>query len=518
VQQKKFNKKEIFPMKRVLSMILALTMLCAAFALTACGNTSTTTQKTLGTIAQGTGTTGTTGTIKDADINAEGAGLDIRPGFENVDFAGHTFTFASPINTTDGWADYEVYAEEDGTGILDAAIVQRNNLLIEHYDCLIKVEDVDKGTLTEDFNTNQNRIDLLLTRYNLQSKANGDYYNLNTLNIDFSKPWWDQNFIEDVTVNGKIYAMVGAFSLTSLDATWVMFFNKTVKETTEQLRDVDFYQLVYDGEWTLDKFYELLKYAALDDGDAVMTVGTDDFFGLVSSSFGIRGLYFGAGQSYVTKTDKADGTTEFSHSFNQAAVEATNKIIDIYGFAGTTVTDYIKVEAQMRSNTVLFSPEVLRYAATYAGKQGTSTQAVDIGILPHPALNEEMSAAKEYNSVVLNHQIYLCVPRTCSDLTRIAQFLEVYAYHSYYTVYKEYLDLYKYTYTTDVDSAEMVDIILKSRSFDLAYHLSWTGIDGEYLKGVQNGSNVVSELGAAFGKAIVTAANAYRDNMKGANS
>jgi hypothetical protein len=62
----------------------------------------------------------------------------------------------------------------------------------------------------------------------------------------------------------------------------------------------------------------------------------------------------------------------------------------------------------------------------------------------------------------------------------------------------------------------MVDYILNSRSFDLAYQFSWAGIDGEYLSGVQKGSNVVSELGGSFGAAIVEAANKYRDNMKGA--
>ena len=505
-------------MKRVLSMILALTMLFAAFALTSCANTdeTTTTKATLATLNTGTGTQGTTASTTAADINNADAAKDARPGFENVDFAGHTFTFATPLSTTDGWADYEVYAEEDGAGILDAAIVQRNNLLLEHYDCLIKVDDVENKVLQDDFNTNQNRIDILLTRYNLQTKANGDYYNLHSLNVDFEQPWWDQNFIEDVTVNGKIYGMIGAFSLTSFDATWVMFFNKKVKETTEELRNIDFYQLVYDGEWTLDKFYEYIKYAAHDDGDSVMTVGTDDIFGLVSSTFGIRGLYYGAGQSYVTKTDAADGTTEFAHAFTAAAVEATNKIIDIYAFPGTTVTAYTNVDTQMRSNTVLFAPEVLRKASHYAGKQGSSTQAVDIGILPHPALTIEQSQNKDYKHNIDNHQIYLCVPKTCSDLTRMAQFLEVYAYHSYYTVYKDYLKLYKYTYTTDTDSAEMVDIILQSRSFDLAYQFSWAGIDSAYLDGVQNGNNVVSELGASLGQAIVTAANTYRDGMKDA--
>lgn len=505
-------------MKRVLSMVLALTMLFAAFALTSCANTEVTTTKApLGTLNTGSGTKGTTASTGIADINNKEAAENIRPGFEDVSFDGHTFTFATPLNTTDGWADYEVHAEEDGAGILDAAIVQRNNLLRQHYDCSVMAVDVENGTLQDDFNTNQNRIDILLTRYNMQSKANGDYYNYYDLDIDFvDKPWFDQNFIEDVTVNGQLYCMVGAFSLTSFDATWVMFFNKTVKETTEEIRDLNFYDLVYNGEWTLDRFYEILKFAAHDDGDSTMVVNTDDIFGLVSSTFGIRGLYFGAGQSYVNKKDNAQGVTEFSHAFDTAAVEATNKIIDIYGFMGTTVTDYVKVETQMRSNTVLFSPEVLRKASYYAGKQGSSSEAVDIGIIPHPALNEEMSAAKEYKHNVDNHQIYMCVPKTCSDLERIADFIEVYAYHSYYTVYKNYLNLYKYTYTTDTDSATMVDYILNSRSFDLAYQFSWAGIDGEYLSGVQKGSNVVSELGGSFGAAIVEAANKYRDNMKGA--
>ena len=499
-------------MKRVLSMILALTMLFAAFALTSCANTEVTTTKAPLASIQGSGTQGTTASTGIADINDPNAEGAIRPGYENVSFDGHTFTFATPLNTTDGWADYEVYAEEDGAGILDAGIVARNNVIRQHYDCSIMAVDIENGTLQDDFNTNQNRIDLVLTRYNMGGKANGDYYNFHDLNIDLKgKPWFDQNFIEDVTVNGQLYALVGAFSLTSFDATWVMFFNKKVKETTTQIRDIDFYQLVYDGKWTLDKFFEILKFAAHDDGDSVMTVNTEDIFGLVSSTFGIRGLYFGAGQSYVNKDDSKD-VTEFSHAFDQAAVEATNKIIDIYGFMGTTVTDYVKVEAQMRSNTVLFSPEVLRKASYYAGKQGSSTDPVQIGILPHPKLNAEQNF---YKHNVDNHVIYMCVPKTCSDLSRIAKFLELYAYHSYYTVYKQYLNLYKYNYTTDTDSATMVDEILKSRCFDLAYQYGWGSVDGAYLDGVANGDNVVSELQGSLGGAIVDAANTYRDKLPG---
>ena len=95
--------------------------------------------------------------------------------------------------------------------------------------------------------------------------GNGKYYNFYDLDIDLTKQWWDQGFIEDITVNGKIYGMLGAFSLTSFDATWVMFFNKTVKENNDALKGVDFYQLVYDNEWIYEKFFEYAEAAKKDE-------------------------------------------------------------------------------------------------------------------------------------------------------------------------------------------------------------------------------------------------------------
>jgi hypothetical protein len=291
-----------------------------------------------------------------------------------------------------------------------------------------------------------------------------------------------------------------------------MFFNKTVKEQNENLRGIDFYELVYSNQWTLDKFFELVKMAYADDGDQNMAVGTADVFGLVSSTFGIRGLYFGADQGYVVRNTAADGTSTFTHAFTPAAVEATNKVIDIYAHSAVALTDYVKVEAQMRSNTVLFSPEVLRKASYYAGKQGSSTEPVQIGVLPHPKLNAEQN---NYKHNVDNHVIYMCIPTTCKDIERITNFIDLYAYHSYYTVYKSYLNLYKYTYTTDSDSAVMVDTILKSRCFDLAYQFGWGSVDGAYIDGVKAGDNVVSTLQGSLGGTIVESANTYRDKLPG---
>ena len=442
-------------------------------------------------------------------------GLTTRYGFEDIDFGGYTFNFAAPIDDTDGWASYEVYAEESSGEILDEAINQRNNVMLTNYNCHITVEAMSLGNISNDFATGKCTVDVALYKSNMQTKASSNYINFHTLDIDYDTPWWNTGFIEDATVNEQIYTMLGAFSLTSFDATWVMFFNKTVKESNDQLRNIDFYELVYEGKWTLDEFYRLVKMAAFEDGDDQMALGTDDVFGLVSSTYGIRGLYFGANQGYIIQNVAYDGTSSFTHGFTQASVEATNKIIEIYHDSAVTTANYVQVESQMRSNTVLFAPEVLRKASQYAGKSGSSTEAIDFGILPHPALNEKQAQSMDFSHYFDNHAIYMCIPSTCKDIDRITAFIDLYAYHSYYTVYKEYLNLYQYEYTTDSDSAVMVDVILNSHSFDLAYQYNFASIDSEYIRSVQNGTNKASELGAMYGGAIVESANAYRNKLPG---
>jgi hypothetical protein len=61
----------------------------------------------------------------------------------------------------------------------------------------------------------------------------------------------------------------------------------------------------------------------------------------------------------------------------------------------------------------------------------------------------------------------------------------------------------------------MVEIILNSRCFDLAYQFSLANVDNEYINSVRNGTNMVSTLAQRLGGNIVSAANTYRDKLPG---
>ena len=111
--------------------------------------------------------------------------------------------------------------------------------------------------------------------------------------------------------------------------------------------------------------------------------------------------------------------------------------------------------------------------------------------------------------------IYVSVPKTINyDLSIIADFLELYGFHSRYIVYPEFLNLYKYNWTNSEDDARMLDIILDSRTYDLGYLFNWGSVDSEFFSGVESGQNVISTLGAELGGVIEQGAIDYKNTIK----
>lgn len=506
-------------MKRICSAVLSLALLCGTLALAACGGNGGTTT-TAGTNAPantlGTGVGTEAVTTQDPnyfpDVGDEAAGEKKPNGYENVDFNGKTFVFEAVLSNKD-WNAYEICADEEATDALSNAITRRNDIMAELYDCSIEQITNAEGTLSNDFATDSCHVDVAACQYNANGKANGNYYNLAKY-LDLSHPWWDQGYVNDVTVDGKLFTIIGDFSLTSFDATWVLFFNKEVLQQNDKIKNYNFYDLVDKNEWTIDTFYEVVQKAKQDDGDQVMTIGSGDIYGLVSSDFGIRGLYYGAGASYVTKTDDAAGTTTFTHGFNNQAALVAQKVIDIYADEAASIENYSKVGTQITNGLTLFAPETLDKARNWS-----EAGLENFGVIPHPAYSTEQIQTTGYKHNVDNHMIYYCVPTTLNyDLDLIWDFLELYGYHSRYIVYPEYLNVYKYTYTHSEEDARMIDIIMQSRTFDLGYQFNWGGADSELISGIKSGSNVVSQLGGSIGDVIITAAQDYKDTVGKVNN
>ena len=109
---------------------------------------------------------------------------------------------------------------------------------------------------------------------------------------------------------------------------------------------------------------------------------------------------------------------------------------------------------------------------------------VSLGLLPYPLYSETQ---ENYAHYVDNHLMYYVVPTSVPDIDVISDFMELFAYHSRYIVRSAWIDVYSYEYCSDVDSGDMLDIILDSRTYDPAY-LLWI-YEGDISGMISTGKN-----------------------------
>ena len=145
--------------------------------------------------------------------------------------------------------------------------------------------------------------------------------------IDFYKDYWDIDLMNDLVFSDKLFYALSAANLDSYESTHLLAFNKDIEEkygiSKYSLKSDSLYQLVFDGEWTLDKFYAAAALTTLDiNGDALMTEA-DQYGYLAERSDMFAGMYIGAGLETITRGDDgrfelaADGLDRFSALFDK---------------------------------------------------------------------------------------------------------------------------------------------------------------------------------------------------------
>lgn len=85
--------------------------------------------------------------------------------------------------------------------------------------------------------------------------------------IDLSKPYWDKTINDSLTVANQHYVALSSFDLCTYDLTFALMFNKSY------ISNYGFeipYDLVLNGQWTMDKMNEMMITVSKDtDGNGV---------------------------------------------------------------------------------------------------------------------------------------------------------------------------------------------------------------------------------------------------------
>lgn len=409
--------------------------------------------------------------------------------YKDCYFDNYTFVFASVYD--ENTVASEIYREDDSASLVSKAMEERKKIIKEMYSANIAEENIAASILPSEFATEQlSRYDFIVHERYVQKGYSSNYVNLHSLDIYLPNPWWDQGYVKENTVDGILYEITGSFSTQSFGLTHALIFNKSVKNSIPDIQDMDFYSLVENGYWTIDTFLSIVNKASSVEH------GTE---GLALSPNSLRQFYFGMGKRYLEKTDKKDGTIEFSAGFDKNDTAASQLLCELVQAAGGNNSSSFTAFEKFNRNELLFTETTLAALEDHAD--------ADFGILPFP----KMSAAQEnYISFAEKDILTLSVPKTCRDLAMISDFLTIYAYYSHHTVYEAYVESIC-ALTSDEKDAKTVKTLLSGRTYDLAFSYNFADADANFLACAQSGGNTAEMLGGKLSEDVLAAAHKHED-------
>lgn len=452
--------------KNKLTLILAALLIVSGLA--SCGDSET--KDPVATAAETESTT-----IAETKPDAKLQGLD---------FGGETITFfCSDLANVNGIEN--VFVEDENGEVINDAVYKRNMLVEE----LLNIEfnpiysyfsgAGDDPTYTrirsDVMGGGEYEVILFPAFYSSTLVAEGIFSDMTALpHVDFSQSYWSKNYIDSVTIDGRVYTAAGDGLLQFMRGCFCFPFNQ---EMAQRYDVENLYDLVYDGKWTLDKMATIVKPLYSDlNGDGKRDVDDQygmDFFDhtcfLAFLDSSKAPAFTRNGDEFIFSFDSERNVTLFDKVFSMAHENE--------GFLATFQTPNIQ-----RSTMPFFQGNALMTTLILYDINLFRDLDFTYGLLPYPKFDE---AQDEYVTMVSGAMNVFAVPVTAAGSEKVGAVLEAMSIYGEELTTPAYYEVaMKTKYTNDDDSAKMFDII-------------------------KNGSCV--NIGEVFAMQIGTPNNAFRD-------
>ena len=210
-------------MKRILALILLVTCIIP-FAACSSGNDAAET------------TASTTAAEVESTEPAETEDPRLWPDVPDIDWEGRTFNVLGRRHDTYWYyINAEIFSEGENGETVNDAVYQRNRDIEEKYNAKITQDlqlipqDVIKTTVA----AGEQTYDMAFqNQLYVAPVAEGGYlvdmYSLEY--IDFSKPWWNQELNDRISIGNKLYFTTSDFAIMDKYRTSIIFFNRDMAE------------------------------------------------------------------------------------------------------------------------------------------------------------------------------------------------------------------------------------------------------------------------------------------------
>ncbi|MBQ8510026.1 MAG: hypothetical protein IJ493_08990 [Clostridia bacterium] len=436
-------------MKRAVSTLLLIAMLAS---LGACGETAKTSSDDT-----------STPTSTDTTVSTE---TDIYSNLPQSDYNGMEINILG-YGASYSYSDREfLYAEQTGD-VVDDALYQRNMDTEQRLGIKINFKadtgDADAIKLfVSSVMAGDSEYDLLAMKsYALCNvMSNGVLMPWDDIEgINYDQPWYIQDANETYTFENNTYAIFSDALGTNMTMAWIYTFNKRL---AEEWQIGDIYQVVRDGDWTMDKLMSLTK-DVWKDVNGNSTPDAEDIFGYYTDKWATLDACMPThGLTAIAKDDNDMPVLSF---YSDRLVESFEKVYSLYWENSGTYVDttsayeYVKRFADGQG---LFSPMFVQYLIE------TDMRAMEdeYGILPFPKLDDEQES---YYTYVHPRFGGLMLPVTLTDekAEMIGDFVEVWSAYSHKYLRPAIYDVSLSTKgTRDEESVEMLELIMENRTYD----------------------------------------------------
>ncbi len=287
--------------------------------------------------------------------------------------------------------------------------------------------------------------------------SEGLVLNLNSLPyLDTSMPWWAQSIVNDLDINGNLAFIAGDISLTMIASSYSMAVNFSIAES---YNISGFYDIVNNGQWTIDKVNEIAT-TVYDDVNGNGKKDIADTLGLIfCMDYANDADSFMQG-AMVTLTSR----DEEGYPYLDVNLERMNDLVSkvytlFYECDGSLLDKNANPELEFPKGNALLCPSYLEFFTNaYKGMED------DYGILPYPKYDE---VQEKYSTRVQDGVSIWCVPTTANNLDLCGASLEALCAESYRLVTPAYFDTaLKVKYSRDDESSHMLDIIREGVMFN----------------------------------------------------
>ena len=317
--------------------------------------------------------------------------------------------------------------------------------------------------------------------------APGYLLDLNTIDaFEFEKPWWDETANDYLALDDHTYMAFGDINVYLYDFHSAILFNK---EVTDQ-NQLNLYNMVKDGSWTMDKFISLATELALPAADGSSTYDRMAFTGNATAT--LFGFLHGADAKLFTYND--EGIPQMA--------QANEQYLDVLTKYNSLFKDSALCNPRDAACVATFAARETTFISCSVGELGAlRKESLDYGLLPFPKYNE---AQENYISFVTNQIQPMVIPKSASDTDRSGVILENLAAESHRRVRPEYFQvLLESKYVRDHESMENMDMLFTSETrFELEHIYAWNEFQDTVVSALTKSSSSFSSTSKSYAKAL----------------